>query len=182
MLKTVSTNYSKFGGIYIDPMFETNYAACKANNIPVGAYYYTYATTIDEVIAELTKLREALRDKQFDLPIAVDVEENKLKTLSRDALTDLVCLAASTIESWGFYTMIYTYLSYQKTELDMDRLSRYDLWLAAYRDTRPDSPKHGMWQYTKKGIISGIKANVDISHAYKNYPAIIQKAGLTKIK
>ena len=42
MLKTVSTNKS-FGGIYIDPMFETNYAACKRLGIPVGVYYYTYA-------------------------------------------------------------------------------------------------------------------------------------------
>ena len=38
MLKTVSTNYSEFGGIYIDPMFERNYAECKRLGIPVGAY------------------------------------------------------------------------------------------------------------------------------------------------
>ena len=29
MLKTVSTNYKEFGGLYIDPMFESWYAECK---------------------------------------------------------------------------------------------------------------------------------------------------------
>ena len=41
LLKTVSTNNREFGGLYIDPYFERNYAECKRVGIPVGAYYYT---------------------------------------------------------------------------------------------------------------------------------------------
>lgn len=181
MLKTVSTNRG-YGGIYIDPYFERNYAACKERGIPVGVYYYTYAQDIVTATAELGKLKEALTGKSFELPIAVDVEDNKLKALSATALTDLVSYAASTIEGWGLYAMVYTYLSYSKTELEMDRLTRYDMWLAAYRKTRPDSPTHGMWQYTSTGRVDGIRGNVDMSHAYKDYPSIIKKAGLTAIK
>jgi len=181
MLKTVSTN-SKYGGIYIDPKFETNYAACKELGIPVGVYYYTYALDIITATKELGKLREALTGKSFEMPVAVDVEDNKLKALSATALTDLVSYAASTIEGWGLYAMVYTYLSYQKTELEMDRLARYDLWLAAYRKTRPDKPVHGMWQYTSTGKVDGIKGNADMSHAYKDYPSIIKRAGLTALK
>lgn len=178
MLKTVSTNKS-YGGIYIDPMFEKNYWACKEAGIPVGVYYYTYAQSVTTATKELAKLWEAVEGKTFEMPIVVDVEENKLKPLSRSALTDLLEYAANTIESWGVYAMVYTYLSYQQTELDMDRLAKYDLWLAAYRKTRPDSPTHGMWQYTSKGSIDGISGNVDFSHAYKNYPKIITTKGLT---
>ena len=180
MLKTVSTNKS-FGGIYIDPMFESNYAACRRLGIPVGVYYYTYAQDAATVQAELDKLHQALEGKTFTLPVAVDVEDNKLKPLSADALTDLVVYAADAIESWGLYAMVYTYTSYSNTELNMDRLSAYDLWIADYRGQRP-TRKHGMWQYTSTGKLDGIAGNVDISHAYKDYPTIIARAGLTTLR
>lgn len=180
MLKTVSTNKS-FGGIYIDPMFERNYSECKRLGIPVGVYYYTYAQTPERVQEELAKLREALAGKSFELPVAVDVEDNKLTPLSADALTDLVIAAADVIESWGLYAMVYTYTYYSQTELNMDRLSAYDLWIADYRANRP-TRKHGMWQYTSTGKMDGIDGNVDISHAYKDYPSIIERAGLTTMR
>ena len=183
MLKTVSTNKS-FGGIYIDPQFERNYAACKRLGIPVGVYYYTYAQDAATVQAELAKLREALAGKSFELPVAVDVEDNKLKPLSADALTDLVISAAETIEGWGMYAMVYTYTYYSNTELNMDRLSAYDLWIADRTGKRP-TRKHGMWQYTNKFKMPGVPENgglVDMSHVYKDYPGIITRAGLTQLR
>ena len=180
MLKTVSTNKS-FGGLYIDPQFERNYAECRRLGIPVGAYYYTYAQDDAAARAELDKLHQALEGKTFTLPIAVDVEDNKLKPLSADALTGLVIRAADTIESWGLYAMVYTYTYYSQTELSMDRLAAYDLWIADYRASRP-ARKHGMWQYTSTGQLDGIAGNVDISHAYKEYPSIIARAGLTCLR
>jgi GH25 family lysozyme M1 (1,4-beta-N-acetylmuramidase) len=63
----------------------------------------------------------------------------------------------------------------------MDRLENYDLWIADYRSTRP-TITHGMWQYTSKATVDGISGNVDMSHAYKDYPAIIKNAGLNGIK
>ena len=183
MLKTVSTNKS-FGGIYIDPTFELNYQECKRLGIPVGVYYYTYAQTPERVAEELAKLREALTGKTFELPVTVDVEDNKLKPLSADALTDLVISAADAIENWGLYAMVYTYTYYSNTELNMDRLSAYDLWIADYTGKRP-SRKHGMWQYTSKHYMPGVPEQdglVDMSHVYKDYPSIIKRAGLTRMK
>ncbi len=31
-----------------DTQFEKNYTGCKANSIPVGAYWYSYAFSVDE--------------------------------------------------------------------------------------------------------------------------------------
>lgn len=181
MLKTVSTS-SSYGGIYVDPTFETNYTACKRLGIPVGAYYYTYAKDMAAANAELSKLKEALTGKSFELPVAVDVEDNSLKALGAKALTELVAYAAGTIQGWGLYAMVYSYLAYQRSFLEMDKLAAYDFWLAAYISKRPSSPKHGMWQYTSAGHIDGINHSVDISHAYKDYPDIIKRAGRTTIK
>ena len=77
--------------------------------------------------------------------------------------------------------MVYTYSNCADTALDMDALAAYDLWIADYRGKRP-TRKHGMWQYTSKGSVPGVKNGVDLSHAYKDYPAIIKKAGLGKMK
>ena len=122
------------------PQFERNYAECKRLGIPVGVYYYTYAQTKATADAELAKLHEALEGKRFDLPIAVDVEDNKLKPLSAAALSELVAYAADTIESWGLYAMVYTYTYYSNTELDMDALAAYDLWIADYRGAASGPP------------------------------------------
>lgn len=175
MIRAVSTNS---GGIHIDPYLERNYTECKRVGLPCGVYYYTYAQSLAAADAELAMVRKALAGKTLELPVAVDVEENSLKPLSADALTDLVIHAVKTIESFGFYAMVYTYTYYQQTELNMDRLSDYDLWIADYRGSRP-SIKHGMWQYSSKGRVAGISGYVDMNIAYKDYPAIIRAAGLS---
>lgn len=175
MIRAVSTNNT---GIYIDPYFEHNYTECKRLGIPCGVYYYTYAMNKNTVDAELAMLKKAIAGKTFEYPVAVDVEENTLKPLSADALTDLVIYALQTIESWKYYATLYTYSYYQQTELNMDRLTAFDLWIANYTGKRP-SVAHGMWQYSSKGRVSGISGYVDMNYAYKDYPKIIENAGLT---
>ena len=172
---------NKNGQPYLDPQFEQNYASCAARGIPVGCYYYTCAVTARQVEAELDALRAALTGKQFQLPIAIDVEDARLRSLSSSALAQRVVQAAAEIERWGLYAMVYTYSNFADTALDMDALAAYDLWIANYRNKRP-TRKHGMWQYTSKGTVPGVSGPVDLSHAYKDYPAIIQRKGLTKVK
>lgn len=184
MLKTVSTN-SAFGGVYIDPTFEHNYAECKRLGIPVGVYYYTYAVSHTSADAELALLKTALTGKTFELPICVDVEDNKLRKLGKQALTDLTAYQLKTVESWGLYAMLYTYTSFAKSRLYMigAALKPFDVWLADYTGKTPAVDfAYGMHQYTSKGTVPGIKGGVDLSWAYKDYPAIIQRAGLAEIK
>lgn len=177
MLRTVATN-AAYGGIYIDPTFEKNYWGCVEAGLPVGAYCYTKAVTADYAAKELVKLKVALEGKSFQLPVAVDAEDPALLSLSPEALAQIIKMEAKQIEKWGLYAMVYTYTSFADTALAMNELTDFDLWIADYRSKRP-SRKHGMWQYTNKGVVPGVNGVVDLSHAYKDYPKIIQKAGLT---
>ena len=172
---------SKGGNPYVDPTFERNYAACTTRGIPVGGYYYTCAVTPRQTAEELAALRAALEGKTFQYPLAIDVESAGLRVLVPEALAARVAEAAAQLEAWNLYAMVYTYTNFADTALDMDALTAYDLWIADYRGTRP-TRKHGMWQYTSKGRVAGIDGPVDLNHAYKNYPAIIQRAGLDKLK
>ena len=188
MLKTVSTNRKlskRKDGLYIDPTFERNYSECKRLGIPCGVYYYTYATDKQMADAELALLKTALTGKTFELPVSVDVEDNKIKKLSTQALTDLAAYALGTIERWGFYALLYVGLYFAQTELYMGgaALKKYDVWLAAYRDTKPaPSWSFGMWQYTSTASVPGVSGNVDMSHAYKDYAKIIAQKGLTRLR
>ena len=177
MLKTVSTN-SSFGGLYIDQYFERNYSECKRLGIPVGVYYYTYAQDKAYADKELALLKTALNGKSFEFPISIDVEDNSLKPISKSRLTDLIEYAANKIQSWGAYVSVYTYYYYSTIELDMQRLAKYDLWIACYTETNLYKGAHGMWQYTSKGRVSGITGNVDLNYAYKDYATIIKNANL----
>lgn len=172
---------NKNGQPYLDPQFEQNYASCAARGIPVGCYYYTCAVTSRQAETELDALRAALTGKQFQLPIAIDVEDSRLRSLSSSALAKRVAQAAAEIERWGLYAMVYTYSNFADTALDMSALAAYDLWIADYRNKRP-TRKHGMWQYTSKGTVLGVSGPVDLSHAYKDYSFIIKRAGLDKLK
>ena len=188
MLKTVSTNRklsNRADGLYIDPQFERNYAECKRLGLPVGVYYYTYAVSRAGADAELALLRQALTGKVLDLPVVVDVEDNKLHSLGKQALTDLVAYELGEIQSWGVYAMLYTYLSFAASRLYMGgaALKPYDVWLAAYRKDKPAAAyPYGMWQYTDKGSVPGVGTGVDLSLAYKDYPEIIRRKGLDKVK
>ena len=172
---------SKGGKPYVDPAFERNYAACTARGIPVGGYYYTCAVTPRQTAEELAALRAALEGKNFQMPIAIDVEGANLRALTPAKLSARVAEAAAKLEAWGLYAMVYTYTNFADTALDMDALTAYDLWIADYRGHRP-TRKHGMWQYTSKGKIPGVSGPVDLSHAYKDYGNIIQRKGLGQLK
>lgn len=172
---------SKGGKPYLDPYFARNYAECARLGLPVGGYYYTCAVTQRQTEEELAALKTALRGKTFQLPLAIDVEDPRLRSLTPAKLSARVAEAAAQLEAWRLYAMVYTYTDFADTALDMAALAAYDLWIADYRGTRP-TRKHGMWQYTAKGTIPGVSGPVDLSHAYKDYAAIIQRAGLGQVR
>ena len=58
-----------------DKKFEDNYNGAKAAGIPVGAYWYSYARTVEEARQEAEACITILRGKQFEYPIFFDVEE-----------------------------------------------------------------------------------------------------------
>lgn len=188
MLKTVSTNHKlskRADGLYIDPTFEDNYRNAKAAGLDVGVYYYTYATNKDMVNAELSLLRQAVYGKELTLPVAVDVEDNRLGNLDKQSLTDLTAYALHEVEQLGFYAQLYTYTSFAKAHLFVGgaALHPYDVWLADYTGKTPNVTfNYNAHQHTSKGAVPGISGNVDLNVTTLNYPRIISKKGLTRLR
>ena len=84
----------------------------------------------------------------------------------------------------GFYAQLYTYTSYANAHLDMARLAgRWDVWLADYTGKTPKvSFKYTAHQHTSKGSVPGISRTVDLNVTTLNYPKIIRKKGLTRLR
>lgn len=170
---------------YLDPYFARNYAECTRVGLPVGVYGYFKATTKAQADKELAYFKKLLTGRSFELPVAVDIEDEVQKPLGKAALTDLTAHMLSTVESWGVYALLYTGLWFGSTFLYMGgtELKPYDMWLAAYRTKKPAPGwPFGMWQYTSTARVPGVSTNVDLSRAYKDYAAIIRRAGLGAVK
>ena len=148
-------------------------------------YGYFKAVNREQAYKELAYFKKLLTGRSFELPVAVDIEDEVQKPLGKDALTDLTAYMLGTVESWGMYALLYTGLWFGSTFLDMGgaALKPYDVWLAAYRTKKPAPGwPFGMWQYTSKARVPGVTTNVDMSHAYKDYAGIISKKGLTRLR
>ena len=159
----------------VDKQFERNYSECKRLNIPVGAYWYTYATTADEAKQEATVCLRTLAGKSFEYPVAFDIEE-QASLINASELCDAFC---SELERNGYYTTIYSFKNAFENNISSEVKSKYDTFLSHVNVNKTDySGSYGLWQYSWTGIIDGISGDVDLDYAYKDYPTIIKSAGL----
>jgi len=159
----------------VDKQFERNYAACKQLSIPVGVYWYSYATTAAEAEQEANVCLQTIQGKQFEYPVAFDIEEARCLPQA-DALSTVFCTA---LENAGYYTAIYTFKSALESNFSAAVKNRYDIFLSHIGVQQTDyAGSYGLWQYSWTGCIPGISGDVDLDYAYKDYPAIIKTAGL----
>jgi len=163
--------------VQTDRMFYRNYQNAVKAGLPCGAYHYSYARNTREAELEADFFLKIIKGCQFAYPVAFDMEDKTQMDLSRKALTDIVIAFCDKVEKAGYYVCFYTNPDWMKNRLDMERLRRFDLWLARYAAV-PECDLMGMWQYSSTGKVNGIKTNVDMDIAYKDYPRIIKKAGL----
>jgi len=159
----------------IDDQFSRNYTACKQLGIPVGAYWYSYATTVAEAEQEANVCLQTIQGKQFEYPVAFDIEEARCLPQA-DAISTTFCTA---LENAGYYTAIYTFKSALESNFSAAVKNRYDIFLSHIGVQQTDyAGSYGLWQHSWTGCIPGISGDVDLDYAYKDYPTMIQNAGL----
>ena len=162
-----------------DPQFERNYAGAKAAGIPVGAYWYSYAKSVEEAHEEAKACLQVLRGKQFEFPIYFDIEDSTQGSLGKAALTEMCEAFCDTLEKAGYYAGVYANTYWFTHKLDHARLAvSYTIWLADYRAGYNKTLKRDMHQYTSNGHVDGISGRVDRNTCTRDFPGIIKKAGL----
>lgn len=172
----MQAGYGKYTA-QVDTSFEYNYFNCKQNNIPVGVYWYSYAKSVEDAHAEAKTCLEIIKNKQFEYPIYIDMEEG-LGSLGRSLVSAIAETFCTDLEKAGYYAGIYMSRSPAQSYLTSSVVSKYALWLAEYASNLNWTGSVGMWQYTSEGKVSGIGGNVDMNYCYEDYPKIIKNAGL----
>lgn len=150
-----------------DKYFERNYVGAKAAGIKVGAYWYSYANSVERGEQEARTCLKVLEGKTFELPIFFDQEyEKSILALSNKTRTDIVLKFLETVKGAGRKVGLYSSTNFITTKLQVNRLTAYPLWLAEYGSKLHYTGKVWAWQYTSKGRVAGIKGNVDCNHGY----------------
>lgn len=161
-----------------DNKFWQNYKNAKAAGMPIGAYHYSYATTVEDAKKEAAFFLSIVKGCQFEYPVAFDIEDPSQMYLGKDRITDIIMTFCERVQAAGYYVSLYTNLDWISNRIDMSRAKAFDIWLAQWNDKPTYSGNFGMWQYTSSGSVNGISGNVDMNIAYYDYPSIIKAAGL----
>lgn len=154
------------GENFVDSKFIQNVKNANAVGIPVGIYFYSYASTIDRAISDAKWIVEQIKDYKIDLPIAFDWENwgsfNKFD-VSFFGLTNIAKGFMDTIKDAGYDAMLYS----SKTYLENIWLpTSYPVWLAHYTKNTNYTGDYSFWQICSNGRVDGISGDVDINIRY----------------
>lgn len=170
-----------------DKAFESHYKLAKEAGLKIGAYHYSYATTVKEALQEADCFLEWIKDKKLEYPVAFDIEDKCQKSLTTQQRTDIALAFMQKVEDAGYYTMLYSSANWLGSKLDMERLKHFDVWCAAYVGKPENIKKYfdgkfGIWQHTSsKYVLPAYKGRLDENYAYKNYAKIIKNAKLNNL-
>ena len=157
-----------------DQKFEANYSGCKANNIPVGVYWYNYAKTPADAKTEAKACIEILKGKSLEYPVWYDIEEGNVLATGKNNVSKIVETFCEELKNAGYKVGIYSSLSGLSTAFSDDVKKKYDVWVAHVGsggtpiNYTPYQNKQ-MWQYSWKGQITGISGDVDEDWCYVEY-------------
>ena len=161
--------------------FDLYYEEAKKQNIPVGTYWYCYATTPEEALEEAKTFLNKVKGKQFEYPVFYDVEEKNISNTGKENVSNIMKAFLEEVERNGYLVGIYCSAYYLKTLVSDEIKNKYEIWVAQWGQNR-DKPKYDgkwdIWQYTSDGHMDGIQSpRVDLDFSNKNYAEIIKSSG-----
>lgn len=166
----------------VDERFEENYAACVANQIPVGVYYYSMAQSIESAKNEAETTLYFLHGKRLEYPIYFDIEDNTILQNTDLKTRNQICESyLEKIKNFGGYGGIYCNSNWYKNNLSGNELAlKYNFWIAAYNRIWSLIPGNAIkiWQRSQTGKVDGINGDVDLDECYFDYPTFLSEKKL----
>ena len=153
---------------FVDSQFVNNVKGFNEVGIPVGIYYYSYASSKAEAIKDAKWVLKQIKGYKIDLPIVYDWENWSIFDDYHQSFYSTSMNAKAfldTMKKAGYDGLLYSSANYlNKVWFDID----YPVWLAHYSWETNYSGKYTYWQMCSNGKVPGISGNVDINVYYKN--------------
>lgn len=168
-----------------DPMFDENVRGALSRKLHVGAYWFSYAVSVEDAQREAEVCKQVLSPYKgkLDFPVAFDYEYDSIRYANGrginpgNSLIDGMARAfLDSMKEDGWYVSLYTNADFIKSgRYGADTVKSYDLWLADYRG----APHYScaIQQTDAAGTVPGISGNVDLDISFKDYPAIVPSGG-----
>ncbi len=162
-----------------DKYFDQNMQNAKAAGLPCGVYWFSYALTPEDAIKEADACYEVIKNYKLEYPVSFDMETESQMKLPKETVAQIIEAFCGRMESYGYYTTLYTYASFLNYKVEDRIFDKYDIWVAHYNTSKPAfNRNYGLWQYSCTGSVWGITGNVDRDYVYLDYERIIKNAHL----
>ncbi|MCM1045508.1 MAG: glycoside hydrolase family 25 protein [Candidatus Gastranaerophilales bacterium] len=162
------------GQLVIDEYFYDNIKRASDAGLEIGLYFFSQAVSVEEAVEEANLVLENIGDYQVDYPIAFDMEyipndSARIDSLNKTDKTTITKAFLDTVQAAGYVAMIYGNKEWLIKEIDMSKLTAYDVWLSQAADI-PDYPyKFAMWQYKTNALIDGISGYANLNISFIDY-------------
>lgn len=157
--------------------WETNFANAKNSGLKVGAYWYSYATTIEQGVNEAKAFIKALKGKQLDFPVYLDLEEKSQFDKGKEFCTELVEAFCGELEKAGYFAGVYCSTYWFTNFVDEKVREKRPAWIADYRGECGYKGTYGIWQYDAD-YVPGVQYDCDRDWGYVDYSEYIKQNGL----
>ena len=178
MIRLGYRGYGQAGNMVEDEYARQNLEEARKAGLEIGAYFFSQATTIDEVDDEIFFFMKTLGDTELTMPIVLDwervgVETARTNNVDAETLTAMQKHFCKTMVDFGYTPMVYFNWHLADSNLYLSELEDYPFWLALYQNYMTYPFRVEMWQYTCTGRVPGIQGDVDIN-VYMPDPTKIQ--------
>lgn len=162
------------GQLVMDEYFLDNCKRATDAGLDIGLYFFSQAISEEEAVEEANMVLESIGDYEVNYPIAFDMEyikndESRIDLLTKTQKTDIAKKFMDTIKEAGYVPMLYGSKEWLLKQVDISKLTAYDIWLSQNEDI-PDYPYHfTMWQYDTQAMIDGIAGYADLNISFIDY-------------
>jgi len=162
-----------YGARTIDDYWEKNYIGAKIAGIKVGAYWYSYAHSVEDAKKEAKMFLKALIGKQLEWPVYYYIEEQFIYTQNlQNSIAKEFC---GILQLHYYFCGIYTSVAHLIPYYNSDVKNKYEIWVPDYGPSKPlYVGDFGIWQ-TGIGKVEGVDGDCYLDFGYKDYEEIIKK-------
>lgn len=163
-----------------DVKFKEYLSGARNNGFDIEVYKLSYAKNINESVIEANSVIQLLKSCNLKTRIWLDLEDKAQIPLGKGGILAIATAFLQTCQNAGYDVGIYcNLLEWYNNYIHDDLKNKYKFWIARYGKNsgiidnayKPNVGEVG-WQYTSKGSVVGINADVDISVFYDTYKAI----------
>lgn len=166
-----------YGSNNIDNKAVQNIQGCISRKIPFGLYWFSYALSVNDAVKEADYACNIADKYKLTFPVVAydweyDSDSYAAKcgvSMTNDKRYQFAVAFLKRVKERGYTPIIYVNYDYLNKGFG-NLINEYDVWFAyPGGNSKPDVKGLTIWQYSWKGSVPGISADVDMNYCYKEY-------------